>query len=134
MSLTNIQKNSKMTDKITINFPAYCYWIRSNVYRIDNDLIALGCNILSISEDGLWIKAKVPDHWYFISKGDRHIEIYNDKEYTQLIGVIKENMNTARMITVFEDRGTLADRMNNYYTPIAIKPLPIEKEGQINLF
>lgn len=125
-----------MTDKITINFPAYCYWIRSEISRIDNDLIALGCNILSITEDGLWIKAEVPDHWYFILKGDRHLEIYGDKEYTQLIGVIKENMNTARMVTVFEGRGSLTDRIKSYYNNIAnnIKPLPIEKEGQIELF
>lgn len=123
-----------MTDKITINFPAHCYWIRSDIYRIDNDLIDLGCNILSISEDDLWIKAEVPDHWYFITKGDRHIEIYADKEYKKRIGIVKETMNTARMVTVFEDRGSLADRINNYYDPLTIKPLPIEKEGQITLF
>lgn len=125
-----------MTDKLKINFPSHCYWIRSDIYRIDNDLIALGCNILSISEDRLWIKAEVPDHWYFIQKGDRHLEIYGDKEYTQLIGVIKENMNTARMVTVFEGRGSLTDRISSHYNNIAnnIKPLPIEKEGQIELF
>lgn len=124
-----------MTDKITINFPAYSYWIRSDIYRIDNDLIALGCKIISISEDGLWIKAEVPNHWWFISKGDRHIEIYADKEYKELIGVIKENMNTARMVTVFEGRGSLADRINNYYENKNIVSIPVElKEGQITLF
>jgi hypothetical protein len=125
-----------MTDKIIINFPAYCYWIRTELYRIDNDLIALGCNILSISEDGLWIKAEVPDHWCFITKGDRHLEIYADKEYKELIGTIKENMNTARMVTVFEGRVSLADKIDNYYNNMAneIKPLTVEREGQLALF
>jgi hypothetical protein len=123
-----------MTDKITINFPAHCYWIRSDTYRIDNDLIDLGCQIISISEDGNWIKADVPDHWYFITRGDRHIEIYDDKEYKKLIVVIKENVNTARMVTVFEGRGSLADRINNFYAKVTIEAIPVEQVGQINLF
>jgi hypothetical protein len=89
-------------EKMIVNFPAYNHWIKQPKNFIYNQLIELGCEI--VTEDGDYLVTAVPDHWYFISKGEKYLEIYGDKEHTQWIGVIKEHFATSQMITIIGDR------------------------------
>jgi hypothetical protein len=84
-----------------INFPSYSHWSRTSDHYIKNKLVDLGCTI--IKETGDKIEAKVPEEWYLIQKNDFHLEVYTDRNYTKKVAVIKENMNTGRMLTLFED-------------------------------
>jgi hypothetical protein len=84
-----------------VNFPAYSHWSRTPAHYIKERLIKLGCTI--VKEDGTAIQAEVPDEWYFVQKGSHCLKIYSDRNYTEKIAEIKENMNTGKMLTLFEN-------------------------------
>jgi hypothetical protein len=89
-------------EKMIINFPAYKHWSKQPKNLVHKELIELGCEI--IAEDGDYLVTAVPDHWYFISKGEKYLEIYGDKKHTQLIGVIKEHFATYQMVTIIGNK------------------------------